>query len=445
MQYSVEDLSPVKKKITITVPADEVRAALDKNLEAYRASATLKGFRRGKAPAAMVAKHFHQEIFGETATELIDGNLRTVLRENSFIPASRFFVSGEDLVRDAAFSCSVTFDVLPEFNLPPHEGLEVEQEAAAVGEEEIAAALERLRERHAFVRPVAEDRLPADGDVALLDFDGIDDSGEPLPEVSGRNLEISLGGGQTVPGFAELIKTLRPGETGQGSVTFPETYFHKKLAGKTISMRVRLISLSARLLPELDDAFARDLGSFPSLAGLREAVRDSLLTKRTEENRKAAKEKLLRSLTDAVDFPLPEALLEYHIYLAVEKMRRQMEQLGQNLDAADKSAQDALREEALPLARRRAKEEILLMAVAREHGLGISDAEADLRLRHMAPQKESVKQAVKDNMLQQKALDWIYERAAVTLTGRDPEEVSSGTSAAEGGEEEAAAGGLCRP
>ncbi|MDR1359776.1 MAG: trigger factor family protein, partial [Deltaproteobacteria bacterium] len=175
MPYTVEDLTPVRKKIEIRIPSDEVDAALSRVLEFYRSSLTLKGFRKGKAPSAMVEKRFSREIHSEASAELLHNNLETALREKSFIPVSRLDISPGEASRGEEFICSVSFEVMPEFTLPPHLGLPLEQKEPRVEEREVEAALERLRERLAKILPLEEERLPMDNDLARIDFDGLDD------------------------------------------------------------------------------------------------------------------------------------------------------------------------------------------------------------------------------------------------------------------------------
>ena len=248
--------------------------------------------------------------------------------------------------------------------------------------------LERLRDNRAEILPVTEARAPVDGDLVLLDFDGYDASGAPLPDISGQGMTVILGRNQVVDDFEALIKTLKAGESGEGPVAFPETYFRKELAGKTVTMKIRLVEVNERRLPDPDDAFARTAGPFDSLEEMRRHIRDNFIKSRAEIHKAAARRKLLDTLLEGADFPVPEAMLESNLSLAVAEMRRDLDRFGQSLDGFVPDPEKDLREDALPEALRRTREQILLLAVARAHDLAVSDGELDLHLHRMARQDE---------------------------------------------------------
>ena len=445
MQYTTEDLTPVKKKITVTVPAEECDAALSAAIAMYRTSITLDGFRKGKVPASIIEKRFHTEIYKEATTDLVNVHINEIVTENKLVPVSRIDYDGGDMERGADFVYSITFEVMPTFDLPAYEGFEVEQEEAEVNEEEISAVVERVRLNMAEVVTVGEARSPVDNDIAVIDFEAVDEKGAPIAGIKADNFQLTLGQGQTLPDFETLVKGMKPGDASEGPVAFPADFFNPEFAGRTVTMKAKLHALKERKLPELDDAFAQKAGGFENMEKLRDSVRQSYMKSREDLNKSTAQKSLLDSLLKLVDFPVPDSLLESHVNIIVGDMQDRLERQGKNLASLGKSL-EAVREEAKPEAEMRARSHIFLLAVARATNLAVSEQEVDLMLRRMAMQggqdyntikdyytKNNLLFALRDRMLADKGMDEVYSKASVKLVPpkkADPGAAADGAAAA---------------
>lgn len=291
MQYTTEDVSPVKKKITVTVPVEEGEAALAATLAMYRSSLTLDGFRKGKVPTSMVEQRFRREIYNEATTELVNVHINEIVTEGKYSPVSRIDFDGGELERGKEFTYTLSFEVLPEFDLPAYDGMEIEQEDAVVNEDEVTAVVDRLRQNMAEVTTVGEVRVAQDGDIAVIDFEALDENGKSIEGIKADNFQLSLGEGQTLPDFETLIKTLKPGDSGEASVAFPADFFNPEFAGRTVTMKATLHALKQRKMEDADDAFAKKAGGFESMELLRESVRDSYKKSRTDLHKGAAQKK----------------------------------------------------------------------------------------------------------------------------------------------------------
>lgn len=425
MQYTTEDLTPVKKKISVTVPVEECEAALAAAIAMYRTSITLDGFRKGKVPASLIEKRFHKEIYKEATTDLVNVHINEIIGESKLVPVSRIDYSGGDIERGSEFAYTITFEVMPTFDLPTYEGFEVEQEEAEVNEEEISAVVERVRSNMAEIITVGDSRAPANGDIAVLDFEAFDENNAPIAGIKADNFQLSLGEGQTLPDFEALVKGVKPGEECEGPVAFPADFFNTEFAGRTVTMKIKLHAVKERKLPELDDAFAQKAGGFENMEKLRDSVRQSYMKSRDDLNKSAAQKTLLDSLLKLVDFPVPDSLLESHINMIVGDIEDRLERQGKNLASLGKTP-EAIRQEAAPEAEMRARSHIFLLAVARAHELSVSEQEVDIMLRRMAAQggqdyntlkdyytKNNLLFALRDRMLADKGMDEIYAKAAV--------------------------------
>ncbi|MDR1490436.1 MAG: trigger factor [Desulfovibrio sp.] len=454
MQYAIEDLNPVKKKITVTVPAAEVGKAVDEAVSSFRSSLKLDGFRRGKVPAALVMKRFNSEVIRQTTDKLVQESIREIMDKDSFNIVSGVDYDGGLPEPGSDFIYTLAFEVMPEFELPSYEGLEIEQEETVVNASDIDATVLKMRQRLAKAVPLLEDRPPKDGDVAVLDFAALDDTGNVLAGFKAEGFSLTLGEGMSFPGFEDLIKGLAPGEEKEESLAFPEKFVHADLAGRTVRMRVKLKELMEKIPPDEDDAFAQEAGNFESTAKMRESLRESLLRNREERNRAAAQKRLLDKLLEQVEFTVPQAMIESQTTAVRQELSDILGVSGTVPDGEIDAMKDEIRQEA----EKRAKIRIFLLAVAKKQGLTASAQDIDLRLRRLARQSgqefKTIQQyyvrnhlvaGLTDRILADKAMEELYSKARIVPV---PPARADGDSAAPetddavaGGTDDAVAGG----
>ncbi len=444
MQYTVEDLSPVKKKITVTVPADEVDAALNRTVAQYRSRVSLPGFRKGKAPMAMVEKRLAQDIYGDAINEVVNGNVSEVLRELDLEPLGDLSFEGEiaPLKRGEEFSYTFSFELMPEITLPEYEGVGVDEDEAVVEDKEVDEVVERIRRSMAERTPVEKKRLPGDGDIVTMDFAGFDENNEPVDGVSGENFQVAIGDGQVIPDFEGLARTILPGDSGEGKVTFPEDYGHAPLAGKTVTMKITSHSLQSRKLPEVDDEFAKKAGGFDTVAAMRDNIRDTYLRNRKEMTKAKAQSKLLEALLAKVDFPLPEGMVERYTQNVMHAKLEELTRDGKDLSALGEEDFTKMKDDAKAEAENFAKTQLFLLTVAKKENLEATPQEMNAALRQIAARgghdikevqehyaRNNLFPALRDRILADKAMDVLYEKAspapkepAAPETGTQPEE-----------------------
>jgi trigger factor len=425
MEYKVEEISPVKRKINIQVPVDEVNAALSTAVALYRHRYEVKGFRRGKAPSSVVEGKYRAQIYKEATTDLINYQINEALGGLGVMPLSRIDVDAKELVRDQEFNYSVEFEVAPDFAMPDYEGLSVEVERAVVKEEEIREVEKRILNNAATVKPIEVVRNPQDGDIVVVTFAAY--KGEEIFQgIQAENFELTLGEKQALPEFEELLKSLKVGEKGECEITFPEDFINPTMAGQTLTMKATLHSIKERILPELTDEVAKRAGGFESVEKMREAIEKSYLQSREQLNKSLAQKKLLDQVLAKVDFPLPPSMVEDRIDRLLADLEQKLDRQGKNLSALGKSM-DELREAHRAQAEEAVRGEILLLAVAKKENLEVKPEEIDMALTQVARQHGqdllSVKQyyeennlifPLKDRLLADKSIELIYARAAKT-------------------------------
>ncbi|SBV93632.1 Trigger factor [uncultured delta proteobacterium] len=427
MQHTVEDLSPVKKKVAVTVPAEEVDAVLNRTIAQYRSRVALPGFRKGKAPMAMIEKRFSQDIYSDAVNELVNGNIGEILREMDVDPLGDLSFDGDNapLKRGEAFSYAFSFETMPAMTLPEYDGIGVAEETPVVEEKEIDDVLERVRRGMAERAPVEEKRLPGDGDVVTMDFAGFDENGEPVEGVSGENFQVAIGDSQVIPDFEALARTIMPGDSGEGKVTFPEDYGHKPLAGKTVTMKITAKSLQARKLPELDDEFAKKAGGLDSLAAMRDNIKETYMKNRKEMVKAKAQSLLLEKLLENMDFPLPEGMVERYTQNIMHGRVQELSREGKDLATLVEDDFTKMKEEAQKEAANFAKTQLFLLTVAKKEGLEATPQEMNAALRQIASRnghdikevqehysRNNLYPALRDRILADKAMDRIYDKAS---------------------------------
>ncbi len=425
MDYKVEELSPVTRKITITVDAEEVNAALSTAVALYKNRYEIKGFRRGKAPSSVVEGKYRTQIYSEATTDLVNYQINEVLNNLGIMPLSRIDVdAGEqkELERDKEFVYTVSFEVAPEFDLPSYEGLEVEVEKAVVKDEEVRQVEERILDNAAVVAPIKEDRNPQDGDLVVVTFGAY--KGDAIFQgIQAENFELTLGKQQALPEFEEMLKTLKTGEKGEVEITFPEDFINPAMAGETLVMKASLHAIKSRTIPELTDEVAKKAGGFDTVEKMREAIVSSYKQSREQLHKSVAQKKLLDSLLAQVTFDLPPSLVENRIDRLLEDLERRLDRQGKGLQALGKNMEE-LRESQRAQAEEAVKGEIFLLAVAKKENLEVTSEEIDRTLQQLAMQSRqdfmTVKQyyeennlvfPLKDRLLADKAMDIIYGQA----------------------------------
>ncbi len=424
MEYTVEDISAVKKKVNITVDPKEVDAAIMAAVAIYRTSVQIDGFRKGKVPASVIEKRFQEKIYQESKQDLVNVHINQIMQDLQVQPLSGIDFDGKELVRDVPYEYSINFEVLPTFDLPNYEGIEIVQEKAVVKPEEVEEFIERVRKDRAELVP-AEGNGPAiDGQVVEIDFAAFE-NGEALEGISAQNFQMNLGEGQALEDFESLVKTIAIGETKEGPVSFPEDFLAPDLAGKNITMKVTVHAIKERKLPELNDDLAKGMGQ-ESVEKLREAFVETYTRTRSNLHKGAAQKQLVDTVLKMVEFELPESLVENHTRSLVADRKARVESQGRSIESLGKNL-DELMAEARTEAESISRAQVLLMAIAKKEELEVQEQEVDMAIYQMAQRSgQDFKQlkdeyvntgaifTLRDRILADKAMESMYTKAKIT-------------------------------
>ena len=424
MEYKVEELSPVRKKVKITTEPQEVEAAIMGAVAMYKTSVQLDGFRKGKVPASVIEQRFRQKIYEEAHQDLVNVHLNEVMQALGVTPVSGIDLDGPNtLERGSGYTYSIEFEVLPEFDLPPYEGVDAEQEKVVLKEEVVTDVIERILRDRAQLLPVDGLGPAVDGQVVSLDFAAYE-NGRAVEGVNSENFNLALGERQALEDFEALVKTIQYGQEGEGEIRFPDDFLARDLAGKTVTMKVKVHAIKERKLPKLNDELAKSLG-VETVDKLKQNISDSYVKSRTDLNKSATQKNILDKLLKMTDFPLPQSMVDIQINTLLAEQKARLERYGKSLESLGKSP-DTLRAEVLPQAEEITRYHVLMLSIARKEGLDVTDQEINAHIYQASLQsgddfktlREQYERsgmifALRDRLLADKAMDLVYARARV--------------------------------
>ncbi len=375
MPYNVKenvDTSECTKKLVLEVPREDVNGEITKAYDTVRQNVVLPGFRRGKAPLSLLQKRFGKDIEADAIKTVMQSTLEALVKDLSLAVVgepkfSEITHEGEDPLQ---FTLEV--EHVPSFDLGDYRSHGVTVEPKEAGEAEVGRVLERLRESSASLKTL-EPRPAAKGDVAVIKVKA-EAEGAEVPGTSHEHYQLELGEGRHIPGFEEAIVGMSPGERKDVTLTFPPDYSEETLQGKEAVFTIELLELKEKILPALDDEFAKDFGSEGGLQGLKDRVRANL----QEEARGAAfmeaRRALADKLLDQVRFATPPSMVEGHTNYISAMQGMELERAGAHVEDLGRSAEE-LRLANRTEGERQARLSLILNRIAQDAHIDLSEEE----------------------------------------------------------------------
>ena len=358
-----------KHEIEITVPVDEITRETDRVVANIQQKVRLPGFRPGKAPASLIRTKFAHQVREDVLENLLPKYFDKRVKEEELQVVGRPNFKAE-------------FEVAPNIELGEYSGVTVHYAEPEVTDADIDKRLDEIREQKAQYVNV-EPRPVADGDYAAVSLDSIAGVEEPIHQ---DEMVLHVGDKDTLPGFSEALRGMSPDEEKEFEVTYPEDYGQEKLAGKTVKFRMKLKMIRTKELPELNDEFAQDLGDYPALSDLREAIRKAIFHEREFAAQQKAKDELLDKLIETHDFPVPEAYIERQIEAQLTNQFKELADRG--VDPAKLKIDWAkLKEHQRPKALHDVKGSLLIDKVAERETIHATNEEVDHEVQRIAKQE----------------------------------------------------------
>jgi trigger factor len=386
-----------------------VRDAEEKAARRYATRVRLPGFRPGKAPAAMIKKRFADAIRQETLESLVQEAYKEVIEREQLKLASQPHVHDVKFGENEPLTFELHFEVRPEIELARTQGFRVQRTERHVTDEQVREQIDQVREQRATWTPV-EDK-PAPGDMVTVVLATADESGA-IPE--GKQYPLVLGAGQAIPGIEELIMEARPGQTVERPVKWPEDFPDEAQRSKTKTVRVTLQDVKRKTLPELDDAFAREVGDFDSIDALRKTIREDLEANATRETDSEVRQRLLDDIIGANQFDIPPSWVN------------QLVDAYANAYQIPDGEKERFATEFRPMAERQVRRDLVIDTVAERESLTATEADLDDRIAETAAkrgadpgqlyaslQKAGRLKELERSITEDKVFKWLLERNTV--------------------------------
>jgi trigger factor len=400
MKVAVEQVGPCRKALRIEVPAEQVTAEYQKVIKEIAGGARVPGFRQGKAPAAVIERQFSKDALEETRERLVPMAYHTALKQENLKPAAVVDVTDVQITKGLPLSFKVTVDVHPEYTLPSYRGIPATSKKVEVKTEDVEQILSNMRDRSAHFETVTG-RAAQKEDVVEIDYNGTCD-GKPIGEVAPDRPELAQGKDfwvllseampEFLPGIKAQVEGMEIGQTREITITFPEDYRAKSMAGKTAAYTVTAKGIRERKAPELTDDFAKTVGA-DSVEALRTSIRENLV--KTGENTELGRQK------DEIVKWLVENARHIIQDVVQENVRR-----GVNKDDIESHREDIF-SRASQSASERVKVNYILSRIADDEKVTVSDADVDQRVTEMAMRYGTTPERIRDELNKREALDGI--------------------------------------
>ncbi|HVB30802.1 MAG TPA: trigger factor [Gemmatimonadaceae bacterium] len=409
IQITTKKSAGVERLLAVSVPAAAIKAVETTTARRYASTVRLPGFRPGKAPPDLVKKRFKDAIRQEVIERVVQEAFQQVIDEQKLKVAAQPHVHDLKFDDGEGMTFELHLEVRPEIELARVEGFKVQRPAGEVAETGVDEQIEQLRDQRAAWSPVLERPLP--GDMVTVLLATAEDDGE-IPE--GREYTIVLGGNQAIPGIEELIMEMAPSETLERAVRWPEDFPDEAQRGKTKPVRVALQEVKRKSVPPLDDAFAREVGDFESLEGLRATVRKDLAEHAVREADAAVRQQLVEQIAAANPFDVPPSWVNQMIdaYLQVYQVTE--------------DERDRFVSEFLPVAERQVRRDLIIDTLAEREHLAATEADVDERVAEVAQkrgaepgqvyaslQKAGRLKEIERSLTEDKVFGWLLERNTV--------------------------------
>jgi trigger factor len=431
MKITVEDITPVKKRLRVEIEADEVNRKLNQAYGDIRNKVRIPGFRPGKAPRKILESYYGNQVREDVTKELIADSFPKAVDEAKTFPLGQPVLEKESLKQGDPFFYSAIMEVRPQFEVKNYLGLEIQKEILSVSDDDVQNRLEEIRKANGKLTSIAEKRPIREGDYAIVDYKGFE-NGQPMEGIHSSNLLVKIGKNDFHPKFDEALVGLVKDDETEIDIDFEKDFYHSRLAGKQVHFKTKVVDIKELALPELDDAFASSLGSdFKDLETLRYEIRKAITSENEKRIDGELKQRLIEKVSEGLDFELPDVLVEAETDFSVNRFKNNLERGGASIEKMGLS-EEGMKKEFRPLSEKRVREMLILEQIAKQAQITVTVEDLEEGYRelalHMGQDTETVKkyyeaqdqvESLKEELLKQKTLKYLVDHAKVLEVQKD--------------------------
>lgn len=413
-------------KLSFEIEAEKFDEAMKKVYSKTAKYFTIPGFRKGKAPMNIVEKHYGSEIFYEdTFNELVPDIYDNAIKENNIEAVSKPAIDISQMEKGKNLIFTAVVQIKPEVTLGKYKGIELKKIEYTVSDKDVEHELGHMAEHNARLVSI-EDRPVENGDTTVIDFEGSID-GVPFEGGKAEKHELEIGSGTFIPGFEDQVIGMKLEEEKDITVTFPEDYFSKELAGKPAVFKVKLHEIKKKELPKMDDEFAKDVSEFETLEELKKDIKDKMQKENEEKAKYETEDLAIKTVCDDVKIEIPSGMIEAEIDNMVKDVEQRLQYQGLTLQqyySLSGKTETIVRDEMKEQAEKSVKSRLVLEAVIKAENLKVEDSEVEEKLKEMAknynrPEEDMLKNDylkdyIRENRKVEKAIEFIVKNAKIT-------------------------------
>ena len=420
MKVAVEELEACKRRLAVEAPVDVVQKEWERAYGRVQKQARLPGFRKGHVPRSLVKLHFADDVRREVAEHLIPDVYRQALTEARIDPVNEPDLQEVKLEENAPLSFVAVVEVKPAIALNEYKGLDVQHAPPPVSDDDVTRTVEQMREQQAEFRSV--ERPAAEGDLVIVDYTLAPEAHDPT---TANGYHFVVGTGSVMPEIDAAAVGMRAGEKKEIALRFPDDHRMETLRGKGGSASLKVTEVKEKILPTLDDDFAKSLGQFDTLDALRAEVRTQLEARREVEQRRELEDKLVESALKRHEFTVPDAMVMRQIAHQVEHARERLRRQGVDPDGVQWDYQKLIGE-LRPGAEQAVRRALLLEAIAEKEELTVPDTDVDAEVDKIAKatqrpvpavrrmmEKSGDLDSLRHGLRERKTLDFLIEHASI--------------------------------
>lgn len=439
MSVTVEQVSSIKKKLSIEVAADVVAEELENGYKKVAQTADIKGFRKGKVPRAMLEQHYGSRVEHEAGNTLINNTLYKTLVDNKIEAVSQpEIVEMGNLEKGQPFNYQAEVEVRPEVEAKDYTGLNLEKEKLVFDDSVVDQQIEQMAASKVQLE-VTKRKKAREGDTVIIDFDGF--IGEtPFENGAAKDYQLELGSNSFIPGFEDQVVGMKRDEEKEINVTFPESYGAKELAGKEAMFKVALKEIKEKVEPKIDDDLAKEFGS-ETLEELKVAVRENTLKQEEGRINGQLQESLMSALIDNNSFEVPDGMVSNQLMHLKDSFSQRLKAQGMSLEMLGMN-DDSFASTYRDMAVQQVKGELLLDAIAAQEKIELEENTVAEKMQAFADESNAPLEEVqkyfenasalaglKGQLLNEKVIAFLLDAATVTeVEPKQPEEVQEETT-----------------
>ena len=439
MQFTVEDVSSVKKTLHIEIPQDEVARELEKAYNQLKKSAKIKGFRPGKVPRSVLERMFKKDVHADVSSRLIQSSFIDAIKQSELKVVGNPQLEPPELAADSSYKYDATVEITPDITDIDFKGLRLKRTLYEASDSEVDVQLKTLQKSMAQQQKISDDRPAQAEDFVLIDLEGSKD-GKPVPEFAKtENFSLQIGKAAISEDFDSQINGMKTGDTKEFKVKFPKDFSNENLAGLEISFTATLNEIREEILPEINDALAKKAGPYESLDDLRNIIVDNLKQGYSKRVEQELNEQIFSELIAKTDFEVPDTMVEMELDGIVAEAERSFSYRNISLEEMGLS-RETISEKYRDTALKQVKRHLILGKIIDQENLTLADDELEDGLQEMSENFNQPLEEIKkyydqnpDNLgffkhtlLEKKAIKLIIDSSTIkNVKPQEPEKAKS--------------------